>query len=115
MPLRRSFGAAGVMSEAEGNSADTTDQAQAAIDAARRARQDRIPSFRRLLEALALAVGSHASLAGRMMLPASRLSEFLNDHRGSTSCERGSRLMAVMARRLLQCGRRATTFAMLWR
>ena len=112
MPLRRSFG---VMSEAEGNSADTTDQAQAAIDAARRARQDRIPSFRRLLEALALAVGSHASLAGRMMLPASRLSEFLNDHRGSTSCERGSRLMAVMARRLLQCGRRATTFAMLWR
>ena len=59
MPLRRSFGAAGVMSEAEGNGADTTGQAQAAIDAARRARQDRIPSFRRLLEALFVAVGSH--------------------------------------------------------
>eukprot|EP00966_Prymnesium_polylepis_P061096 1416514-Prymnesium_polylepis.1 len=68
------------MNDEEANGADAADRVQAAIDAARRAQQDKIPSFRRLLQALALSIGSHATLAGQMGLPASRLSEFLNDH-----------------------------------
>ena len=78
--MRNYPGAACVMTDAANNSADATDPVQAAIDTARRARQDKIPSFRRLLEALAVAVGSHLKLAVRIGLPASRLSESLNDH-----------------------------------
>ena len=61
------------MQDAEGSGA------QAAIAAARRARQDKHPSFRRLLRALAMEAGSNARLASKMGLPASRLSEYLND------------------------------------
>ena len=78
--LAQVFGAACVMNQEEGNGADAATKVQAAIDAARHARMDKHPSFRRLLQALAKSVGSQAELAQRMELStSSRLSDYIND------------------------------------